>query len=360
VNTKVDTIAADNRATVPATADRHARLPSYGGVVAAMVTPCKSPGVVDPAAMSHLARTLSAQGCSGLFVAASTGESALLDEDDRRALTIAARESVDSRTLIYAGVSGMGLKQTIRYANHAAADGADVAVIMAPLFFKVSQKELVNYLLAIAEASKIPIALYHHPRMATPLGVAAVAQVAMHANVVAIKDTSHSIERFRALVEATAGKPIALMQGNECLLLDSLQLGTAGMVTALAGVVPEWHIRLLEAVRTGDEPTANHWFGRIYELWKMFGFEQVSASISKFSLALKLALQRRGWLKELHCMLSGDSPDSSFEQIIQSHLVVSGVPAHEAKETRVDLPHSVNGMLPDLPLEIKGERNAVA
>src|SRR5690606_7499791 len=112
------------------------------------------------------------------FVAASTGELVLLDEDQRRTITSAAREGVASRSLVYAGVSGHGLKQTLRYARNAAADGADVAVAMAPFFLRFSQPETLAYLRAIADASPIPVALYHHPRMPTPLDVDTVARAA--------------------------------------------------------------------------------------------------------------------------------------------------------------------------------------
>src|SRR5262245_23493490 len=125
-------------------------------ILAAVVTPCQSTGVVDPDALTKLCRALVGHGCDGLFVAASTGESVLLDEDDRRVLTVAAREAVPRNAVLYVGVAGLGSKQTIRYARNAAADGADVAVAMAPFFMKLSQHEVAAYFLEIAEASPIP------------------------------------------------------------------------------------------------------------------------------------------------------------------------------------------------------------
>ena len=326
-------------------AKQHAQNPAnrFAGVVAAVVTPCKSPGVVDPVAMSRLCRILVAEGCDGLFIGASTGEAVLLDEVERRSLTIAAREAVPEVATIYMGVSGLGLKQTIRYARNAAEDGADVAVVMAPFFFKVGQREVAEYLLAVADASPIPIALYHHPRMITPIGVETVARVAEHANIVAMKDTSPTMERAESLIRETAAADISILQGNESLVLNSLQLGAHGMVTALAGIVPEWHAKLLDMVRSGDPESANQFNDRIVQLWQMFGFEDVGRSISSFTCAIKIALQRRGWLDNLDGMLTGFTPDEAFQRLIQEHLVRVGVPTSDGRELRVDPPHVLGG-----------------
>ncbi|MCC6125746.1 MAG: dihydrodipicolinate synthase family protein, partial [Pirellulales bacterium] len=136
----------------------------YGGVVAAIVAPHKPSGEVDPPAMRRLCRILADCGCHGVFAIGSTGEMPFLDEDDRRALTVAAREGLGTDAALYVGATGLGLKQTIRYAKNAAADGADVAEIMAPMIFQFGQAELAAYTRAVADACPIPLAIYHHKR----------------------------------------------------------------------------------------------------------------------------------------------------------------------------------------------------
>jgi len=321
----------------------HEALRRYSGVIAAVVTPCASPGKIDAQSFSRLCRILVAEGCDGLFAAASTGESTFLDEDDRRVLVSAARGAVPESTTIYAGVTGMGLKQSIRYAANAAQDGADVAVVMAPYFLKINQRVVSEYVLAIADASPIPVALYHHPRMTTQLGTETVAEVAAHPNIVAIKDTSPDIERAEALIRATASADISILQGNESLALSSLQLGAHGMVTALAGVVPEWHAGLFDAVRAHDLQTAVRYNEQIVQLCQMFRIDEVADSISAFTCAIKMALNRRGWLEGLDGMLAGFAPDEAFERAIQEHLNRVGVPLRDGRGLRIDPPHITGG-----------------
>jgi dihydrodipicolinate synthase/N-acetylneuraminate lyase len=197
--------------------------------------------------------------------------------------------------------------------------------------------------LAIADASPIPVALYHHPRMTTPLGTETVAEVAAHPNIVAIKDTSPDIERAEALIRATASADISILQGNESLALSSLQLGAHGMVTALAGVVPEWHAALFDAVRAHDLELAIRYNEQIVQLWQMFRIAEVSDSISAFTCAIKLALKRRGWLEGLDGMLAGFVPDEAFEGVIQELLNRVGVPLCDGRGLRMDPPHISGG-----------------
>ena len=309
----------------------------YSGVVAAMVSPCRKPGIVDPIATEKLCRNLCEHGCNGIFVASSTGEALLLAEDDRRVLTVATRKAITGDRMIYAGVSGFGLKQTIRYACNAAEDGANVAVVMAPFLFKVSQVELMTYFLSVADASPIPIALYHHPKMATSIDVATIARVAEHENIVAIKDTSPDINRAKAVIEAASGKRFSVLQGSEKLLYESLQLGGAGMVTALAGFAPEVHAALYRAVRSHRQDLAQKCQAHILKLWEILHFPPVHESISAFAYAVKVAAQRRGWLECTDVMMPGYEASADFRKSILDHLAANEMPNLEA----IDEHHSV-------------------
>jgi 4-hydroxy-tetrahydrodipicolinate synthase len=314
----------------------------FGGVIAAMITPCREAGIVDPLATRRLADILIEHGCDGLFVAGSTGELPLLDEGDRRTVIAAACEGASEKATVYAGVSGTGLKQTIQYARNAAADGAHVAVVMAPFFLKLRQVELLYYLQSVADGSPIPVALYHHPRAATPMNVDTVASAAEHANIVAIKDTSHDVDRINALVAATANLQISILQGNESLILDSLNLGATGMVTALANIAPEWHAELYRAHQLGDAQEATALQSQIAKLRDLFGIEQVSKSISAFTYALRLALVQRGWLENLAGMVEGFIPSETLTRSILHHLGTAGMVPFRSEDVRIDAKHSLN------------------
>ncbi len=292
----------------------------FGGVVVAIITPCFSSGEVDPPAMQRLCRILADRGCHGIFVVGSTGEMPFLDEDDRRSLTVAARQGLGADATLYVGVSGLGLKQTIRYAKNAAEDGADVAVVMAPMVFKFSQVELAAYTLASADASPIPLAIYHHMRMATPYELETIAELARHPNIVALKDTSNDLTRLGRLIDATAGTDLAILQGCENLFLDSVKIGAAGCVSALANIVPEWHVNLYRAQHAGNLTEAEIYQRHLTALSQIFRHALSAPSFSYFTYALKRILQHRGWLKHTAGLMPGFVPSAEFEDVVLDYI----------------------------------------
>lgn len=289
--------------------------------------------------MTRLAAHLSQSGCDGLFVASSTGEAIFLDEQDRRILTVAAREGVTEGTTIYVGVSALGIRQTVRYAKNAAADGADVAVVMAPFFLKVSQRELKAYLRTIADEVPIPVALYHHPRIPTPVEIETVVELAAHPNVVAIKDTSGTVERATTLLRATAGMKISVLQGSEGVLNESLAAGAHGAVAALACMAPEWFAGLYATHRKKDLEMANEFASRIRRLCGVFEFPEMGESIAAFAHAIKLGARKRGWLERVEGMLTGYKPATDFEKRVVNHFDGVGLPRLEGMNARRDSSH---------------------
>jgi len=187
--------------------------------------------------MERLCAVLGDKGCDGIFVLGSTGSWHLLDERQRRALTAAAREGAPASARLYVGISGTGPEQSVRFASCAAEDGADVVVVTAPLMCKYSQGELAQYFTRIADGSPLPLILYHHPRIPTPLEVETIAKLSGHPNIVGVKDTSMDMERFKGLVDRTAENGVAVMQGSEKLIHEGLKVGGAGCMTALAGAL---------------------------------------------------------------------------------------------------------------------------
>jgi 4-hydroxy-tetrahydrodipicolinate synthase len=296
----------------------------YGGVIAAMITPCSAPGTPDPAGMRRLAQTLIEQGCHGLFVIGSTGELPLIDEDQRRELVAAAREGAGANSRIYAGISGFGVKQSIRYACNAAKDGADVAIVMAPFFLKTSQTGLYEYVLQIAEASPIPVGIYNHFRMPSVFEMDTVMHLAEHENIVAIKDTSTEVSHVAEMSKTLDPRIISVLQGREPFILDSLKAGAAGCVCALANIAPEIHRELYDAVQRGELDEAQKCQDKIDAIGRIFTFDEVKASFAGFAYAIRKIAQLRGWLEKTDGMMPGQAGSTAFDHKLKEIASASG------------------------------------
>ena len=286
----------------------------YGGVIAALITPCSKPGIPDPAAMKRFSGILIERGCHGLFVVGSTGEQPLLDEDQRRELVAAAREGAGKEARIYAGVSGCGAKQAIRYACNAEKDGADAAIVMAPFFLKCSQQELIEYIRHIADASPIPVGIYNHFRMPSQFEIETILQLAQHPNIVAIKDTDSDVNRSVSMIHALKDAPITFFQGREPFLYDSFLAGADGCVSALANIAPELHRQLYDAFQKGDYDEAQRCQKEIDSLRRIFELDETRTSFAGFSYSIRQVAKFRGWLDDNYGMLSGFTGREAYNQ----------------------------------------------
>ncbi|MBX7256034.1 MAG: dihydrodipicolinate synthase family protein [Candidatus Hydrogenedentes bacterium] len=287
-------------------------------VIAAMLTPCSQPGQPDLDELGRFAQALVEKGCDGLFICSSTGELPLLGRADRRAMISTVKQAVGNRAAVYAGISAMGVADVIACAREAAESGADVGVAMVPFFCKLAPREVEAYFTEIADASPIPVALYHHVRMPSEIDLETVASLRKHPNIVAIKDTARDVTRIGTLAKAGADG-WDVYQGSESIILDSLECGATGCVSALANVAPDWHRELVESWLRGDCAAAEAAQKKINALGEMFSFEAVGRSFDNFAHSIRRAATRRGFLSAKHGMITGGEACPEFERQLDKH-----------------------------------------
>ncbi len=299
-------------------------------LIAALVTPFTPGGEVDRDSLQRLVASLRDGGINEFFAVGSSGEGPLLDEPDRLAIIETVRMAAPDGCL-YAGVSGTGHRHALRNARDAARAGADVAVLMSPYFLSLDQEQLATFVTTVADASPLPLALYHHLRMPTPFTVPTIARLAAHPNIVAIKDTNGGDHnRCAEILAATAGRPFLFLQGVEKLALPTLEAGGHGCVLAQACLTPQRFRALFDAWQAGDRARAQELQQQITALWTIFSRPEVKQSFSHFLHTLKLPLFQRGVIATTAGTLPGVRFESEFDQLItefmREHLPPSPAP----------------------------------
>lgn len=285
-------------------------------LIVALVTPFDHTGAIDRPSLERLVAYLTQNGIDEFFVAGSTGEAPLLDETDRLAIVETVRRAAP-RALIYAGVSGLGHRHAIRHSRESLHAGADVAVLMSPFFVGLDQEQLATFCTAVADASPLPLALYHHLRMPTPFAVPTVARLAAHPNIVALKDTNGGDHnRCAEVLRAVAGRPLRFFQGVEKLVLPTLAAGGHGCVVAQGCIAPQLFRALFHAWQAGDTARAAEFQERITGLWSIFSRPEVKQSFAHFLHTLKLPLRQRGILATTAGALPGVRFEPEFERMI--------------------------------------------
>lgn len=289
-------------------------------LIAALITSFTREGEFDRSSMVKLVRHLHAGGVREYFALGSTGEAPLLDEPERQAVIEAVREAAPDGTL-YAGISGTGHRHAIRNARAAAKAGADVVVLMSPFFIALDQSQLVAYCTAVAEASPRPLMIYHHLRMPTPVAPATAARLALHPNIIGIKDTSGGDhDRCAEILALTHGRPFLFLQGVEKLVSSTLSAGGHGCVVAQACIAPRLFRALFDTWERGDTAAARALQERIDALWGIFLKPEVRRSFSHFLHTLKRPLQQRGVIAAATDAVPGAMIEPDYEHLIDTFM----------------------------------------
>lgn len=220
---------------------------------------------VDLEAFRANLRAHLADGVSGIVVAGSTGEAALLDEGERLALVEAARAEVPIDKLLILGTGAESTRQCITRCRVAAAGGADAVLVVAPHYYSaaMSREALAAHYHRVADESPLPVVLYNIPKyMHFALPADLVAELAQHQNVIGIKDSSGDLEMLRGFLAAQSER-FSVITGSGSGLQAGLAAGARGGILAVALFAAPDAIALMTALEAGDLARAATLQGRL-------------------------------------------------------------------------------------------------
>ncbi|MFJ5842040.1 4-hydroxy-tetrahydrodipicolinate synthase [Streptomyces shenzhenensis] len=229
-------------------------VPPFGRALCAMVTPFTPTGALDLDGAGQLAERLVAEGCDGLVLGGTTGESPTLTDDEKTELVRAVRAAVGRRATIVAGVGTFDTRHTVDLTRAAEQAGADGALVVTPYYSRPPQDALEAHFREVADASGLPVMLYDIPgRTGTRIEPETMLRLADHPRIVAVKDCSYD---FLGTQKVLARTELAYYAGCDEHILALYAVGAAGCVSTVANVVPRQVADILAAFEAGDTARA--------------------------------------------------------------------------------------------------------
>ena len=209
---------------------------TLGGLMVPAVSTFDAHGDLDGAAFQSNLDAHLAHGVDGILVAGSSGESALLDDTDRRTLLAWARERVPADKWLIAGVGSESTRQTITRTRDAHAEGATAALVISPHYFlkRMSEAALLAHFRTVADASPLPVLLYNMPAYShIVLSPDFVQQIAQHDNVIGMKDSAGNLPMFAQYLDAQS-PTFRVLTGSGGTMAPGIRAGASGAILAIA------------------------------------------------------------------------------------------------------------------------------
>jgi 4-hydroxy-2-oxoglutarate aldolase len=236
------------------------------GIFPPIATPFDHEGNIYAAKVRHNVEKWNRTTLTGYVVCGSTGESVMLTTEEKVQLWEMVAKHAAPEKLLIAGTGVESVRETVCLANRAAAMGYKAAMVRTPHYYKAFMDRPETQLLyyrAVADQSRIPIIIYNWPQTTgVDISPDAVAQLSEHPNIIAIKESSGSLEKVMQMIrEVRPG--FQVLVGSAPTLWPSLLMGACGAILAYANAAPYSTIAIWEAYRTREEEAGLDWQNRI-------------------------------------------------------------------------------------------------
>lgn len=256
---------------------------ALAGISGILVTPFDAADEIAPARLAPIVARCAAAGVDALTVNGNTSEFYGLSYAEAERMQAEVPAIVAGRARVVAGI-GRSVKEAVRLAARAKADGADAIMVHQPPDPFVSPRGVVDYVRRAGEAAGLPVVLY----LRNPgIGDGAVAALCALPSVVAVKWASPDM---MALARAMRAAPDVLFV---CGLAEPWApamtgLGAQGFTSGLINVAPDRSVAILKALRVGDLADANARIAAIAAFEALRAEEQNGANVSVVKAALAL------------------------------------------------------------------------
>ena len=200
----------------------------FKGIFTALLTPFDKNYKINEKALEKLVKFNIEKGVTGFYVGGSTAEAFLLSTDERIQIMDVVNSVAPNHTLI-AHIGSINEIEARELGKHAQKLSYDLVSSVAPFYYKFSFNEIKNYYFRLAEASQLPMLVYHFPAFSgVNMGVSEMSEFLSDDRFIGIKYTSND---FFTLEQCKTNFPDKLVyNGFDEMFLAGLSLGADGGV----------------------------------------------------------------------------------------------------------------------------------
>jgi len=223
----------------------------FKGMATAMVTPMTGKGV-DFDTLEKFIEFQIAEGINALVAVGTTGESATLSPEERKAVIRFTVKQVNGRVPVIAGTGTNNTAHVLDFTKSACDDGADAVLVVTPYYNKATQKGLIAHYTAVADAATKPVIMYSVPsRTGCRIMPDTAAVLSQHPNIVGFKDANGDMDSTVETI-AKCGENLHIYSGEDSLTVPMLSMGSMGCISVLSNVVPGLAVEMCHRFFAGD------------------------------------------------------------------------------------------------------------
>ncbi|MCL2177476.1 MAG: 4-hydroxy-tetrahydrodipicolinate synthase [Firmicutes bacterium] len=260
----------------------------FKGSSVALITPFCKHGNIHYGDTENLINFHVNEGTNALVILGTTGEASTITPKERCEYIKFVVRQTNARLPVIVGVGTNCTTTTIKYAQNAEANGASAIMVVTPYYNKPTQQGLINHYTHVAKSVSLPIMLYTVPARTGGVSIepdTLVELIKANPNIVALKDASADFEllaKYKYALqkmytgsnsrgnsgnsthdfapdfahESFAPENFAFYSGDDATTIPFLSLGTHGVVSVMANIIPNTTQTMVNLYLSGNTKEA--------------------------------------------------------------------------------------------------------
>lgn len=255
------------------------------GCGTALVTPFKTDGSLDEAALRAFVKWQLDEGIHFVVPCGSTGEAATMSPEEHRRVVELTVEVVNGRVPVVAGAGSNDTKKAIALSREMKSLGVTHLLHTSPMYNKPPQRGIVEHYHAIADSIDLPLVVYNVPgRTGSNVEASTTLSLAEHENITAVKEASGILGQIAEIIRNKPGN-FTVLSGDDSMTIAVMAEGGDGVMSVTSNALPRMVSRVVELWDSGETKKAVELANTI-SAWTSTAFVESNPIPTKAALAL--------------------------------------------------------------------------
>ena len=211
----------------------------FAGIGVAVVTPFDQNNKIDKQAIYRISDYLFHNGVSYVVVQGTTGESSVLNPDEKNEVNSIFIDAFKDRLPLILGISSNDTNYLTQQISKTDLTGFEAIMSVCPYYNKPSQEGLYQHFKSVCDVSPIPLLLYNVPgRTSCDISNETIIRLSEYSDkIIGIKEASGDVKRIIELRKKIKRK-FLIISGDDFSMIDAVRNGADGIISVAANAFP--------------------------------------------------------------------------------------------------------------------------
>ena len=259
------------------------------GTGVALVTPFHKDGSIDFKSFRKVVDRCIDGKVEYLVPLGTTGESATMTTNEKKAVVDFVIEITDKRVPIVLGLGGNSTQEVLSTLEEFDFDGIDAILSVSPYYNRPSQRGIFQHYKMIGNASPVPVILYNVPsRTGSNIDSETTLQLANEIkNIIGIKEASGNLEKAMKIIQHKP-KDFLVISGDDVITLPFLACGGDGVISVISNAYPKDFSEMVRLALDGNYDRARKIHYKLLDVMHAIFVDGNPSGIKGFLTALNI------------------------------------------------------------------------